>query len=54
MHPFIYAFLLLLIVMIVKTPWFKGIIGEFIVNVLAKKLLDKEKYHLIKKDKHTT
>ena len=48
MHPFIYVFLLLLIVMIVKTPWFKGIIGESIVNVLAKQLLDKEKYHLIK------
>ena len=48
MHPFIYIFLLLLIITIVKTAWFKGIIGEFIVNVSAKLLLDKEKYHLIK------
>jgi len=31
-----------------KSPWFKGIVGEFIVNFSAKLLLDKEKYHLIK------
>ena len=31
-----------------KSPWFKGIVGEFIVNLSAKLLLDKEKYHLIK------
>jgi hypothetical protein len=33
---------------IVKSPWFKGVAGEFIVNLSAKLLLDKEKYHLIK------
>ena len=33
---------------VLKTPWFKGILGEFIVNVSAKIFLDKEQYHLIK------
>ncbi len=33
---------------ILKSPWFKGVVGEFIVNFSAKLLLDKEKYHLIK------
>lgn len=33
---------------IAKMPWFKGMIGEFIVNLSAKLLLDKQKYHLIK------
>jgi len=31
-----------------KSAWFKGVIGEFIVNLSAKLFLDKEKYHLIK------
>jgi len=33
---------------ILKSPWFKGVVGEFIVNSSAKLLLDKDKYHLIK------
>jgi restriction system protein len=33
---------------ILKSSWFKGVVGEFIVNLSAKFLLDKEKYHLIK------
>ena len=33
---------------IFKSAWFKGVVGEFIVNVSAKLFLDKEKYHLIK------
>lgn len=33
---------------ILKSPWFKGVVGEFIVNFSAKLLLDKEKYHLVK------
>ena len=44
-------FLLLPIVIIaaiLKTPWFKGIFGEFIINLSAKLFLDKEQYHLIK------
>lgn len=31
-----------------KSPWFKGVVGEFIVNLSAKLLLDKGKYRLIK------
>lgn len=33
---------------VLKSPWFKGVVGEFIVNLSAKFLLDKEKYHLVK------
>lgn len=33
---------------IIKSPWFKGITGEFIVNMMAKIKLDKDTYHLIK------
>lgn len=35
-------------VAVIKSPWFKGVVGEFIVNIGAKLFLDKEKYHLIK------
>ena len=33
---------------IVKSPWFKGVIGEFQVNIMLKLFLPKENYHLIK------
>lgn len=33
---------------IFRSPWFKGVTGEFIVNLSAKLLLNNEKYHLIK------
>ena len=33
---------------ILKSAWFKGVAGEFIVNLSAKLFLDKEIYHLIK------
>jgi restriction system protein len=33
---------------IIKSAWFKGIMGEFIVNVMARIKLDKGTYHLIK------
>jgi restriction system protein len=33
---------------ILKSPWFKGLAGEFIVNTLAKMILNKNEYHLIK------
>ena len=33
---------------VLKSPWFKGVVGEFIVNLSARLFLDKEKYHLIK------
>lgn len=48
-----YSILLYLIpfialVTLIKTPWFKGIIGEFIVNIAAKIFLNPNEYHLIK------
>ncbi len=33
---------------ILKSPWVKGLTGEFIVNVLGKFLLDKHDYHIVK------
>jgi len=33
---------------LVKSAWFKGVAGEFIVNVSTKLFLDSDKYHLIK------
>lgn len=35
-------------VIFVKTAWFKGILGEWQVNLLIKLFLDKNEYHLIK------
>lgn len=32
---------------ILKSPWFKGITGEFLVNTAARLFLPKDKYHLI-------
>ena len=37
-----------IIVLILKSRWFKGVAGEFAVNLSAKIMLDKDKYHLIK------
>lgn len=31
-----------------KSPWFKGIVGEFMVNTAARLFLPKDEYHLIK------
>ena len=33
---------------LLKSPWFKGVLGEFQVNLLLKLSLSKDKYHLIK------
>ncbi len=33
---------------ILKSPWFKGVMGEFIVNLSAKLRLNKDEYHLLK------
>jgi restriction system protein len=38
----------LVLVFILKSPWFKGVAGEFIVNVAAGMFLKKDVYHLIK------
>ena len=33
---------------VIKTAWFKGVVGEFLVNIFAKFFLNKHDYHLIK------
>lgn len=43
-----YLIPLFLFVGLVKSSWFKGVMGEFIVNVSARLFLDKDQYHLIK------
>lgn len=45
---FWYLIPLLILVAILRSPWFKGVIGEFLVNISSKWLLGKNKYHLIK------
>jgi len=37
-----------LLVLVIKSPWFKGKLGEFVVNTLARWRLDKDVYHLVK------
>jgi len=44
----LYLMPLIILLAILKSPWFKGLIGEFIVNALGKLMLDKNEYHLIK------
>ena len=43
-----YLLPLFIVVAIIKSAWFKGVIGELLVNFLLSKFLDKEQYHLIK------
>ena len=43
-----WLFLLLVIVGFLKTPFMKGVLGEFQVNLLAKLFLDKNVYTLFK------
>ena len=38
----------LIFITFIKSPWFKGKFGEFMVNSVAKARLDKDVYHLIK------
>ena len=37
-----------ILAVILKSAWFKGVVGEFIVNLSAKLFLDKDEYYLIK------
>ena len=39
----------IILIFVIKTSWFKGLVGEFIINFLAKLYLNKNEYHLIKK-----
>jgi len=41
---------LFVVAVLFKSPWFKGFIGEVMVNMAARLLLDKNDYHLIKND----
>ena len=43
-----YLIPLVVIARILKSPWFKGFIGELVVNFLLKLSLDKSQYHLLK------
>lgn len=43
-----YFFLIPIVVAFFKAPFFKGFIGEVIINVASALFLDKKKYHLIK------
>jgi hypothetical protein len=45
---FWYLLPLLVLASLFKSAWFKGIVGEFMVNLAAKWLLDAKDYHLIK------
>ncbi|GAA4501522.1 NERD domain-containing protein [Pseudaeromonas paramecii] len=37
-----------LLVLVIKSPWFKGKLGEFFVNTAVRWRLDKDVYHLVK------
>lgn len=39
---------LLLIATLIKIPWFKGMIGEWFINLSIRLFLDKQEYHLLK------
>ena len=39
---------LMLLIALLKTPWCKGLLGEYVVNLAIRLKLDKQDYHLIK------
>ena len=43
-----YLIPIFIFVVIIKSAWFKGVLGEWQVNLLIKFFLDKNEYHLIK------
>ena len=43
-----YLIPIFILAVIIKSAWFKGVLGEWQVNLLIKFFLDKNKYHLIK------
>lgn len=48
LSSFWYFIPIFILVALFKTPWFKGVFGEFLVNFAAKLFLKKDTYHLIK------
>lgn len=47
-NVFLYLILITILAAILNSPWFKGKTGEFVVNILAKLMLNKDEYHLIR------
>lgn len=45
---FLFLIPLFIAAVVLKSPWFKGVMGEFVVNAAATLMLDKAQYHLIK------
>lgn len=43
-----FVFPLLLLAAIVKSPWFKGMVGEWFINLCIRLFLDKREYRLLK------
>lgn len=43
-----YLLPLLLIATLIKTPWFKGMVGEAFINLGIRLFLDRQEYHLLK------
>jgi restriction system protein len=48
LSPLGYLLPLLLIAILINTPWFKGMIGEWFINVSIRLFLDQREYHLLK------
>jgi|26BtaG_2_1085354.scaffolds.fasta_scaffold91832_2 hypothetical protein len=42
-----YSIPLVLPLAILRSPWFKGNLGEYVVKAFARLFLDKDRYHLI-------
>ena len=45
---FWYVIPLIILAALLKSPWFKGVMGEFWVNLMTRLFLNKNTYHLIK------
>ena len=48
LHALWYLIPLVVIGLVFKSPWFKGVLGEFMINSSIKNNLNPEKYHLLK------
>lgn len=48
LNMFVWLFPFLVLIAVLKSPWFKGVAGEFIVNLSAWLLLRKKQYRLIR------
>lgn len=44
----VYLIPVVALILVLKSRWFKGVFGEFIVNIAAKLLLNKDEYKIIK------